>query len=62
MAFLVSYTVAAFGPAAMVAVEEVTGGFGTVWALLALVTVPQLALALRLRPDLPRIGTERVGA
>lgn len=56
MAFLVSYSVAAFGPAAMGAVEDTTGGFAWVWALLALVAVPQLALAVRLRPDLQRVG------
>ena len=56
MAFLVSYSVAAFGPAAMGAVEDTTGGFAWVWALLAVVAVPQIALAVRLRPDLQRVG------
>ena len=60
MAFLVSYSVAAFGPAAMGAVEDTTGGFAWVWALLALVAVPQLALAVRLRPDLQRVGARSV--
>ena len=60
MAFLVSYSVAAFGPAAMGAVEDTTGGFAWVWALLALVAVPQLALAVRLRPDLQRVGAGSV--
>ncbi len=60
MAFLVSYSVAAFGPAAMGAVEDTTGGFAWVWALLALVAVPQLALAVRLRPDLQRVGAAGV--
>ena len=58
MAFLVSYTIAAFGPTTMGAVEDVTGSFAVLWALLALVAVPQLAFALRLRPDLPRVGGE----
>jgi MFS transporter, CP family, cyanate transporter len=58
MAFLVSYTIASFGPATMGAVEDVTGGFAALWALLALVSVPQLVFALRLRPDLPRVGAE----
>jgi hypothetical protein len=40
----------------MGAVEDTTGGFAWVWALLALVAVPQLALAVRLRPDLQRVG------
>ena len=57
MAFLVSYTVAAFGPAAMGVVEDVTGSFSPIWALLALVMVPQLILSLRLRPDLERVGS-----
>ncbi|HZB68000.1 MAG TPA: MFS transporter [Ornithinibacter sp.] len=60
MAFLVSYSVAAFGPAAMGAVEDTTGGFAWVWALLALVAVPQLGLAVRLRPDLQRVGAASV--
>ena len=60
MAFLVSYSVAAFGPAAMGAVEDTTGGFAWVWALLVLVAVPQLALAVRLRPDLQRVGAASV--
>lgn len=57
MAFLVSYTVAAFGPAAMGVVEDVTGSFSPIWALLTLVMVPQFVLALRLRPDLARVGS-----
>lgn len=57
MAFLVSYTVAAFGPAAMGVVEDVTGSFSPIWALLALVMVPQVLLSLRLRPGLTPVGT-----
>ncbi len=57
MCFLVSYSVAAFGPAASGAVEDRAGGFGPVWALLALVMVPQVLLALRLRPSLARVGS-----
>lgn len=57
MCFLVSYSVAAFGPAASGAVEDLAGGFGPVWALLTLVMVPQLVLALRLRPSLARVGS-----
>ena len=49
MAFLVSYTVASFGPATMGAVEDVTGSFAALWALLALVSVPQLVV----RPAAP---------
>jgi MFS transporter, CP family, cyanate transporter len=58
MAFLVSYTIAAFGPTTMGAVEDVTGSFAVLWALLVVVTVPQLAFALRLRPGLPRVGAD----
>jgi MFS transporter, CP family, cyanate transporter len=57
MAFLVSYTVAAFGPAAMGLVEDATGGFAPVWGLLALVMVPQLVVSLRLAPGLARVGS-----
>jgi len=56
MAFLVSYTIASFGPATMGAVEDATGGFSALWALLALVAVPQLWFALRLRPGLTPVG------
>ena len=58
MAFLVSYTIASFGPATMGAVEDVTGRFAALWALLALVAVPQLVFAFQLRPGLPRVGDE----
>lgn len=58
MAFLVSYTVASFGPATMGAVEDVTSSFAVLWALLALASLPQLAFALGLRPGLPRVGDE----
>ena len=57
MAFLVSYTVAAFGPAAMGLVADASGGFAPVWGLLALVTVPQLVVSVRLHADLPRVGS-----
>lgn len=57
MAFLVSYTVAAFGPAAMGLVEDATGSFSPVWGLLALVMVPQLVASVRLRPGLARVGS-----
>ena len=58
MAFLVSYTIAAFGPTTMGAVEDVTGSFAVLWGLLALVSLPQLGFSLRLRPDLPKVGSE----
>jgi CP family cyanate transporter-like MFS transporter len=57
MAFLVSYTVAAFGPTTMGAVEDATGSFAVLWGLLALVSVPQVILALQLRPGLAPVGS-----
>ena len=57
MGFLLSYGIAAFGPATSGALEDVTGGFGAVWMVLALVMVPQLVVSLRLRPTLPRVGS-----
>lgn len=60
MAFLVSYTVASLGPTTMGAVQDATGSFAALWALLTLVAVPQLVFALRLRPELPRVGAEDV--
>ena len=56
MAFLVSYTVASLGPATMGAVEDATGSFSVLWALLALVALPQLAVSSRLRPGLTPVG------
>lgn len=56
MAFLVSYTVASFGPATMGAVADATGGYAALWALLALVAVPQLLFSLRLHPALTPVG------
>ena len=56
MAFLVSYTVASLGPATMGAVEDATGSFSVLWALLALVALPQLAVSSRLRPGLTQVG------
>lgn len=56
MAFLVSYTVASAGPATMGAVRDGTGSYAALWAVLALVGVPQLLAASRLRPGLTRVG------
>ena len=56
MAFLVSYTVASAGPATMGAVRDASGSFGVLWAVLALVSIPQLVAASRLRPDADRVG------
>ena len=57
MAFLVSYTVAAFGPAVTGLLEDAAGSFTPVWGVLALVMVPQLLVSLRLHPRLPKVGS-----
>lgn len=51
MALLFSYGVAALGPTTMGAVRDASGSFTLVWALLALVMVPQLACTAALSPD-----------
>jgi CP family cyanate transporter-like MFS transporter len=55
MAFLFSYTLASLGPATMGAVRDATGGFETVWMLLTVLMIGQLAMSWLLRPDLPVI-------
>lgn len=62
MAFLVSYTVASAGPATMGAIRDATGSYGTLWAVLAMLAVPQLLAAGRLRPDAPRVGADETVA
>ncbi|MBM6399457.1 MFS transporter [Phycicoccus sp. MQZ13P-5] len=57
MGFLVSYTVASAGPATMGAVRDASGGYTWLWAVLALVGLPQLLASSRLRPDADRVGT-----
>ena len=59
MVFLVSYSLASLGPTTMGLVADVSGSYGPLWALLALVAVPQLVVATRLRPGLARVGEER---
>ncbi len=61
MAFLVSYSLASLGPATMGAVRDASGGFTLLWALLALMAVPQLLALGRLRPTSARVGSEREG-
>lgn len=51
MAFLVSYTVASMGPPTMGAVRDLTGGYSTIWLVLALLMLVQLAAALALTPS-----------
>ena len=56
LAFLVSYTAAAFGPMVMGATRDLTGGYQVLWFVLALVMIPQIVLAFRMRPDLPQVA------
>lgn len=56
LAFLVSYTAAAFGPMVMGATRDLTGGYQVLWLVLALVMLPQIVLALRIGPDLPQVA------
>jgi cyanate permease len=50
MAFLVSYTVASMGPTTMGAVRDLTGGYSTIWLVLACLMLVQLVAALSLKP------------
>jgi CP family cyanate transporter-like MFS transporter len=56
MAFFCSYTIASLGPATMGAVRDATGGFATVWMVLALLMLVQLAVGLLLKPGLRRVA------
>lgn len=51
MAFLLSYATAAFGPAAIGALRDATGGFRTPFMVLLALNLVQLGLATRLSPD-----------
>jgi MFS transporter, CP family, cyanate transporter len=50
LVFLVSYSTASLGPLVFGALRDVTGGFAVPYALLAVVSLGQLALVPRLRP------------
>jgi MFS transporter, CP family, cyanate transporter len=56
MAFFVSYTIASFGPTATGALRDLTGGFHVIWMQMALMMLVQVALALKMRPDLPKVA------
>lgn len=56
MAFLVSYTLASFGPLVMGAIHDGTGGFRDVWLVLAGLSLIQLAVTTRLHPRLAKIS------
>jgi CP family cyanate transporter-like MFS transporter len=55
MAFLFSYGLASFGPAAMGAIRDATGGFDGVWMAMTLLMLAQLAFAFALRPGLAKV-------
>ena len=57
MAFLVSYTVAATGPAVTGLWRTPRAASPRSWAALALVMVPQLLVSLRLHPRLEKVGS-----
>ena len=50
MAFLLSYTVASLGPTTMGAVRDLSGGYETLWLVLALLMLVQVGVALVLNP------------
>ena len=55
MAFFVSYTIAAFGPTVTGALRDLTGDFHVIWLLMALMMLAQMALAMQMRPGLPKV-------
>jgi MFS transporter, CP family, cyanate transporter len=55
MTFCVSYTVASFGPTVMGALRDLTGDFQGVWLVMVLLTLVQMALAMQMRPGLPKV-------
>lgn len=56
MTFFVSYTIASFGPTAMGALRDLTGSFEGIWLLMVLLTLVQIALAMQMRPSLPKVA------
>jgi len=55
MTFFVSYTIASFGPTVTGALRDLTGDFQVIWLLMALMMVVQMALAMQMRPGLPKV-------
>jgi len=55
MAFLVSYTIASFGPTVTGALRDLTGDFQVIWLLMALMMLVQMALAMQMRPGLAKV-------
>ena len=55
MTFFVSYTIASFGPTVTGALRDLTGDFHTIWLLMALLTLVQMALATQMKPGLAKV-------
>ena len=55
MAFFMSYTIASFGPTVTGALRDLTGDFHVIWLLMSLMTLVQMALAMQMRPGLPKV-------
>jgi CP family cyanate transporter-like MFS transporter len=55
MTFLVSYTIASFGPTVMGALRDLMGSFTVVWLLLTILTLIQIALATWMKPGLAKV-------
>jgi CP family cyanate transporter-like MFS transporter len=55
MTFCVSYTIASLGPTVMGALRDLTGDFQGIWTLMAVLTLVQVALAMQMKPSLPRV-------
>jgi CP family cyanate transporter-like MFS transporter len=56
MTFFVSYTIASFGPTVTGALRDLTGDFEVIWLLMALMTLVQIALVLRMKPGLRKVS------
>ncbi len=55
MAFFVSYTIASFGPTVTGALRDLTGDFQVIWLLMAMMMLVQMALAMQMKPGLPKV-------
>lgn len=56
MGFLVCYVLASIGPFTMGAIRDRAGTLALTWLILAAIGVVQALVAMRLRPDLPRVS------
>jgi len=55
MAFFMSYTIASFGPTVSGALRDLTGDFHVIWLVMAALMLVQMALAMQMRPGLPKV-------